>query len=75
MATGPEMEGIAAPPPDTARALAAGRGRAAETERLYQTDWRAFTAWCGAVGLASLPAAPATVAGFLAATPRLSAAR
>ena len=43
----------------------ARRVAAPETLRLYKTDWRAFEAWCGAAGFASLPASPATVAGFL----------
>jgi len=30
-------------------------------------DWQAFTAWCQAAGMTALPAAPATVAAFLAA--------
>ena len=30
-------------------------------------DWADFSAWCGARGVASLPAAPVTVAGYLAA--------
>ncbi|HVR09283.1 MAG TPA: integrase [Thermoanaerobaculia bacterium] len=41
--------------------------RSAETARLYAMDWKTFTLWCEAAGLAALPAAPATVAGFLAA--------
>jgi len=40
---------------------------AAETQRLYQGDWRAFVAWCDATGLPALPADPATLASFLAA--------
>src|SRR6185312_14462844 len=47
---------------------------AAETTRLYKADWTAFATWCDEAGLAALPAAPATVAGFLgAAAARLSA--
>jgi site-specific recombinase XerC len=34
--------------------------------RLYAADWQAFAAWCAGAGLTALPAAPATVAGFLA---------
>ena len=40
---------------------------APETARLYATDWQAFDAWCTRAGLPTLPAAPATVAAFLAA--------
>ena len=43
---------------------------ARETQRLYRSDWRAFETWCETAGLAALPAAPATVAGFLAASAR-----
>ena len=39
--------------------------RAAATRRAYAADWRVFTAWCAARGLAALPATPATVAVFL----------
>ena len=37
------------------------------TRRTYDTQWRIFTAWCGEVGLVSLPAEPLTVARYLAA--------
>jgi hypothetical protein len=40
------------------------RPPAAETKRLY-ADWAAFERWCAAAGQCSLPAAAATVAGFL----------
>jgi integrase len=40
---------------------------AANTVRGYRSDWRHFTAWCEAHGLAALPAAPDTVALYLAA--------
>ena len=46
----------------------ASRPPAAETARLYATDWAGFAAWCQASGCAALPAAPATVVAFLAAT-------
>lgn len=39
---------------------------AANARRAYASDWRAFTAWCAAQGLESLPAAPETVALHLA---------
>jgi site-specific recombinase XerD len=41
--------------------------RAASTWRAYESDWRIFNRWCQAMDLAPLPAAPATVAMFLAA--------
>lgn len=39
--------------------------RAANTLRGYRSDWREFTAWCAQRGVAPLPAAPATVTGYL----------
>jgi len=39
---------------------------AANTRRAYAGDWRAFAAWCAARALESLPAAPETVALYLA---------
>jgi site-specific recombinase XerD len=41
--------------------------RAASTWRAYESDWRIFIAWCQAMDLTALPAAPTTVAMFLAA--------
>jgi hypothetical protein len=43
-----------------------------ETARLYASDWAAFVAWCQQAGATPLPAAPATVAAYLAALPQLS---
>jgi len=40
--------------------------KSAATLRAYRTDWSDFERWCGARALASLPAAPATVALYLA---------
>ncbi|MBL8230325.1 MAG: site-specific integrase [Bryobacterales bacterium] len=40
--------------------------RSEATRRAYATDWREFTAWCGAAGRASLPADPETVSLFTA---------
>jgi site-specific recombinase XerD len=40
--------------------------KAENTLRGYQTDWRAFCAWCEARALAPLPASPDTVAAFIA---------
>lgn len=36
------------------------------TRKAYASDFKIFTAWCAARGMSSLPAAPETVAGFLA---------
>ncbi len=41
-------------------------GKAAATVRAYRSDWRHFEAWCVPRGLAALPAAPETVALYLA---------
>jgi site-specific recombinase XerC len=41
--------------------------RAPSTLRAYDADWRHFAAWCGRRGRDPLPAAPATVAAYLAA--------
>ncbi|MFC7478114.1 site-specific integrase [Dankookia sp. GCM10030260] len=56
--------------PDAEVARAAGYARQAlapATLAAYAADWADFSAWCGAKGMASLPAAPVTVAGYLAA--------
>ena len=39
--------------------------RAANTLRGYRSDWPEFTAWCAQQDVAPLPAAPATVTGYL----------
>ena len=39
---------------------------APNTIRLYRASWRIFLAWCAARAIQSLPAAPETVAAFLA---------
>lgn len=57
-ATAPER----GPPP-----VAAGRAHAAETIRLYARDWAAFCRWCRKQNVSALPAAPDTVAAYLAA--------
>jgi integrase len=44
---------------------------APETKRLYAGDWRAFRHWCRMQNSSALPAAPATVAAYLAAGPKL----
>ncbi len=41
--------------------------KARSTIRGYQSDWRTFEVWCAASGLTALPAAPETVALYLAA--------
>ena len=40
---------------------------AGNTRRTYDTQWRIFDQWCAQVGFTSLPAAPLTVARYLAA--------
>jgi integrase len=40
--------------------------KAQNTLRGYQSDWREFCAWCSARDLAALPAAPESVAAYLA---------
>jgi hypothetical protein len=40
---------------------------ASSTRAAYERDWRVFAQWCVARGLGAMPAAPATVAAFLAA--------
>jgi integrase len=44
--------------------------KAPSTLRAYQADWRHFAAWCERRGDTPLPAAPATVAAYLAAHAR-----
>lgn len=50
---------------DQARAFAR-RSKAEGTLRAYGADWRAFCAWCEAHGLGPLPAAPESVASYIA---------
>lgn len=45
----------------------AQQSKAENTLRAYRSDWRLFVEWCDLQGLASLPAAPATVALYLTA--------
>lgn len=40
--------------------------KATATRRAYKSDFQIFTAWCGERAASALPAAPATVAAFLA---------
>ena len=44
----------------------AGQALAPATLRAYRADWQHFCAWCRAAGWAAMPAAPATVAAYLA---------
>ena len=60
LATGPEPD----PAPVGSRT-----GYAAETRRLYAADWAAFARWCRLERHAALPAAPASVAAYLASLP------
>jgi hypothetical protein len=41
--------------------------KAASTRKAYGTDFRLFREWCEARGVSALPAAPETVAAYLAA--------
>lgn len=55
---------------DTAVARAAdfaANSRAAATRRAYTSDWADFIAWCTRHQVTDLPAAPVSVAGYLAA--------
>jgi site-specific recombinase XerD len=61
-----------APAPSIERELESAARYAASalapaTRRAYEHDWRVFADWCAARGLQPMPAAPATVAAFLAA--------
>ena len=52
-------------------ALAAAEGLARQsmapaTLRAYRADWTHFTQWCASVGLSPIPAAPTTLAAYLA---------
>jgi site-specific recombinase XerD len=48
--------------------------KAVSTRKAYRTDFRLFRAWCDAKGVSALPAAPETVAAYLAAEARSSRA-
>ena len=58
MFTGPNLQAAV----DLAKAE-----KAASTRKAYETDFRLFKAWCDARGVRSLPAAPETVAAYVAA--------
>jgi site-specific recombinase XerD len=54
--------------PDLAAAIDLAKAeKAASTRKAYGTDFRLFKAWCDARQVAALPAAPETVAAYLAA--------
>ena len=54
--------------PDIAAAVDLAKAeKAASTRKAYGTDFRIFREWCDARGVPSLPAAPETVAAYLAA--------
>lgn len=50
----------------TSAASYAQAEKALATRLAYRADWRHFTSWCDTVNSRSLPAEPATVAGYLA---------
>jgi site-specific recombinase XerD len=54
---------------EAARHFAAA-SKAPRTRKAYRAAWGAFVTWCEAQGLQALPAAPRTVAAFLAARAR-----
>ncbi len=41
------------------------RAKSANTRKAYRTDWKDFDKWCRLRGMVSLPASPATIAGYL----------
>ena len=54
--------------PDLATAIDLAKAeKALSTRKAYGTDYRLFKAWCDAKGVSSLPAAPETVAAYIAA--------
>jgi site-specific recombinase XerD len=54
--------------PDLAAAMGLAKAeKAASTRKAYGTDFRLFKEWCDARGVSALPAAPETVAAYLAA--------
>jgi hypothetical protein len=65
---GSDTARVATAVPGIARtALPADRKLAPATSRAYAADWRHFSDWCRSQGHASLPAASATLAAYLAA--------
>lgn len=65
LATAPPTAGVPARLVDTLDGLVRA-GKAASTWRAYDADWRHFRAWCDDEGLTPLPAAPTTIAAYLA---------
>src|SRR5258706_15071997 len=54
--------------PDLAAAIDLAKAeKAASTRKAYGTDFRLFKAYCDARGVSALPAAPETVAAYIAA--------
>ncbi len=64
-ASSPAPAAAAADAPGVGASAPRRAGHAAETLRLYASDWAAFAAWCHDGRHAALPAAPATVAAYL----------
>ena len=65
---------LPAHPSQAALDVAAGYAQQAlspATLRAYRSDWADFTAWCRAAALEPLPAAPQTIAAYLAAMVRV----
>src|ERR1700745_3000430 len=61
--------------PDLAAAIDLAKAeKAASTRKAYGTDFRIFREWCEARGVSGLPAAPETVAAYLAAHASISKA-
>jgi integrase len=57
VALGPEL--------DSALAFAKA-SKSENTQRAYTREWKAFAAWCASRGVSALPAAPATLAAYIA---------
>src|SRR6266478_1310488 len=59
--------------PDLAAAVDLAQAeKAVSTRKAYGTDFRLFKTWCDTKGVSALPAAPETVAAYLAAQARTS---
>jgi len=59
--------------PDLAAAVDLAQAeKAVSTRKAYGTDFRLFRTWCDTKGVSALPAAPETVAAYLAAQARTS---
>lgn len=50
----------------TSAANYAAAEKSANTRRAYRSDWDHFTTWCASLQLGTIPAAPASIAGYLA---------